>query len=260
VADRPRTGVLSGAGRESSAGRYDDAIVRGESEMEKDASPIGPALQWRPVPPPQKKILEGRYVRLEPIDPQRHADDLFALSAGRDDIWTYLGYGPFADMAAFRAWLAECARQTDPLFVAIIDKASGRAAGMASYLRIAPANGVIEIGHIWFAPAIQRTRQATEAIFLLMREAFALGYRRLEWKCDSLNAPSRRAAARFGFIFEGIFRQHMIVKGRNRDTAWFAMMDHEWPLARAGFERWLAPENFDEGSRQRTPLVAAAAP
>ena len=158
--------------------------------METDALPIGPALQWRPVPPPQKKILEGRYVRLEPVDPQRHADDLFALSAGRDDIWTYLGYGPFADMAAFRAWLTECARQTDPLFVAIIDKASGRAAGMASYLRIAPANGVIEIGHIWFAPALQRTRRGDRGDLPAdARRLRRLGYRRLEWKCDSLNAP-----------------------------------------------------------------------
>jgi RimJ/RimL family protein N-acetyltransferase len=131
---------------------------------------------------------------------------------------------------------------------------------MASFLRIAPADGVIEIGHIWFAPAIQRTRQATEAIFLLMREAFDLGYRRLEWKCNALNAPSRRAALRFGFTFEGIFRQHMIIKGRNRDTAWFAMMDHEFPAIRAAFESWLAPENFDAAGRERAKLVIAAAP
>jgi RimJ/RimL family protein N-acetyltransferase len=231
-----------------------------ENEMEKTTLPIGPALEWRLVPPPQKKPLEGGYVRLEPVDPGRHADDLFALSAGHDDLWIYLGYGPFVDLAAFRGWLAERARSADPLFVAVIDKASGRAAGMASFLRITPADGVIEIGHIWFAPAIQRTRQATEAIFLLMREAFALGYRRLEWKCNAFNAPSRRAALRFGFTFEGVFRQHMIVKGRNRDTAWFAMMDHEWPRIRAAFERWLAPENFDESGVQRTPLVIAAAP
>ncbi len=130
---------------------------------------------------------------------------------------------------------------------------------MASYLRITPADGVIEIGHIWFAPAIQRSRQASEAIFLLMREAFALGYRRLEWKCNALNAGSRRAALRFGFSFEGIFRQHMIIKGRNRDTAWYAMMDHEWPSVGAGFERWLAPENFDAAGRQPQKLVTIAA-
>jgi RimJ/RimL family protein N-acetyltransferase len=224
------------------------------------ALPIGPALNWRPVPAPQKRVIEGNYVRLEPVDPARHAGDLFALSEGSDEIWTYLGYGPFADLASFRFWLAGCAQSSDPLFVTIVDTASGRASGMASFLRIAPADGVIEIGHIWFAPLLQRTRQATEAIFLLMREAFELGYRRLEWKCNALNEPSRRAALRFGFTFEGIFRQHMIVKGRNRDTAWFAMLDHEWPAIRAGFERWLAAENFDSSGNQRSKLVIADAP
>jgi RimJ/RimL family protein N-acetyltransferase len=228
--------------------------------MTADALPIGPALNWRPVPAPQKRLIEGNYVRLEPVDVARHAEDLLALSAGSDEIWTYLGYGPFADLATFRTWLSGCAQSSDPLFVTIVDKASGRASGMASFLRIVPADGVIEIGHIWFAPTLQRTSQATEAIFLLMREAFDLGYRRLEWKCNALNAPSRRAALRFGFTFEGIFRQHMIVKGRNRDTAWFAMLDHEWPAIRAGFERWLAPENFDAAGRERSRLVIAAAP
>jgi RimJ/RimL family protein N-acetyltransferase len=223
--------------------------------MVESALSTGPALDWRPVPAPQKRVREGLYVQLEPVDPARHAEDLFALSRDSDGIWTYLGYGPFADVAEMGAWLAGCSRQSDPLFVAIIDKASGRASGMASFLRIAPADGVIEIGHIWLAPAIQRTRQATEAIFLLMREAFELGYRRLEWKCNALNAPSRRAALRFGFTFEGIFRQHMIVKGRNRDTAWFAMLDHEFPSIRAAFESWLAPDNFDAAGRERTKLV-----
>ena len=227
--------------------------------METDGSPIGEALDWHPVPAPRKRVLEGAYVRLEPVDVERHAADLFALSQGHDAIWTYLGYGPFADLASFRSWLAGCAQQSDPHFVAIVDEATGRASGMASFLRISPADGVIEIGHIWIAPAIQRTRQATEAIFLLMREAFDVGYRRLEWKCNALNAPSRRAALRFGFTFEGIFRQHMIVKGRNRDTAWFAMMDHEWPAIRAAFERWLAPTNFDPTGRERAKLVTAAA-
>ena len=227
--------------------------------MTADALPIGPALDWQPVPAPQKRVREGRYVRLEPVDPAGDAGDLFALSQGHDAIWIYLGYGPFADLAAIRTWLARCAQQSDPLFVTIVDKATGRASGMASFLRITPADGVIEVGHIWIAPAIQRTRQATEAIFLLMREAFELGYRRLEWKCNALNAPSRRAALRFGFTFEGIFRQHMIVKGRNRDTAWFAMLDHEWPPIRAAFERWLAPENFDAAGHERSKLVIAAA-
>jgi RimJ/RimL family protein N-acetyltransferase len=227
--------------------------------MKKDELPIDSPLAWTPVAAPQKRTIDGNYVRLEPVDPARHAEDLFELSRGSPAIWTYLGYGPFADLAGFRAWLAERAQQSDPLFVTIVDRQSGRASGMASYLRITPADGVIEIGHIWFVPAIQRTCQATEAIFLLMREAFTLGYRRLEWKCNALNAASRRAALRFGFTFEGIFRQHMIIKGRNRDTAWFAMMDHEWPAVRAGFESWLAPENFDAAGRQRTKLVTAAA-
>jgi RimJ/RimL family protein N-acetyltransferase len=221
--------------------------------------PIDPPLAWTQVPTPQKRAIEGNYVRLEPVDPAHHAEDMFELSRGSPTIWVYLGYGPFADLSSFRAWLTERARQSDPLFLTIVDKETGRASGMASYLRITPADGVIEIGHIWFVPAIQRTRQATEAIFLLMREAFALGYRRLEWKCNALNAASRRAALRFGFTFEGIFRQHMIVKGRNRDTAWFAMMDHEWPAVRTGFERWLATTNFDAAGRQRTKLVTVAA-
>jgi RimJ/RimL family protein N-acetyltransferase len=237
------------------------AAADGEEEikMNKSDLTIGAVVDLKPVPLPRKEVVEGRYVRLAPVDPARHAEDLFSLSRDNPEIWTYLGYGPFADLSVFRAWLTERAAQTDPLFVTIVDTATGRASGMASYLRMTPTDGVIEIGHIWFVPAIQRTRQATEAIFLLMREAFALGYRRLEWKCNALNAPSRRAALRFGFTFEGIFRQHMIIKGRNRDTAWFAMMDHEWPAVRAGFERWLARDNFDEAGRQRTPLVTAAA-
>jgi RimJ/RimL family protein N-acetyltransferase len=227
--------------------------------MQVEGLPIGPALDWSTAPLPQKRTLAGRYVRLEPVDASRHADDLFELSRASPAIWVYLGYGPFADLASFRSWLGARAAESDPLFFTIVDAASGHASGMASFLRIIPGDGVIEIGHIWLVPAIQRSRQATEAIFLLMREAFALGYRRLEWKCNALNAPSRRAALRFGFTFEGIFRQHMIIKGRNRDTAWFAMMDHEWPATRAGFERWLAPENFDAAGCQRVRLVTAAA-
>ena len=220
--------------------------------MENGELPVGPALDWVSVPGPQKRVLAGSFVRLEPVDPARHAADLFTLSHGSPEIWTYLGYGPFADLATFRAWLTERAQQSDPQFVAVIDLSTGRASGMASYLRIAPADGVIEIGHIWFAPAIQRTRQASEAIFLLMRQAFELGYRRLEWKCNALNAGSRRTAVRFGFTFEGIFRQHMIVKGRNRDTAWFALLDHEWPTARAGFERgWQSRTSMRRGASAR---------
>ncbi len=157
-----------------------------------------------------------------------------------------MGYGPFADFASFETWLVERAASKDPLFYAVMDFATGRAAGMASYLRMAPADGVIETGHIWFTPLLQRTRQATEAIFLMARYAFdTLGNRRFEWKCNARNAPSRRAAQRFGFTFEGIFRQHMVIKGRNRDTAWYAMTDREWPGIKAAFEAWLDPANFD---------------
>jgi RimJ/RimL family protein N-acetyltransferase len=198
------------------------------------------------------------HVRLEPIKVAAHASILYALSHARPEdagLWTYLPYGPFADQGAFERWLADCARSDDPLFFAIVDEASGNASGMASYLNIVPANGCIEIGHIWFAPPLQKTRGATEAIFLMMRHVFDdLGYRRLEWKCNALNEASMRAARRFGFTYEGTFRQHMVVKGRNRDTAWFALLDHEWPAVRAAFERWLAPANFDPAGRQRTSL------
>jgi RimJ/RimL family protein N-acetyltransferase len=194
-------------------------------------------------------------VVLEPLDPARHATALFSSSKDAPELWKHLAYGPFANQGAFRAWLQDRAATDDPLFYALVDRAAREARGMASYLRIEPDHGVIEIGHIWFAPALQRTRQATEAIYLMARHAFDdLGYRRLEWKCDSLNGPSRAAAERFGFVFEGVFRQHMVTKGRNRDTAWYSMTDREWPSRRAAFEAWLAPENFDEEGRQRRSL------
>jgi RimJ/RimL family protein N-acetyltransferase len=209
---------------------------------------------------PARAPLVGKEVRLEPVDAGAHAGSLYRASHRRPEdaaLWTYLSYGPFEDEGALAAWLEQRARSADPLFFAIVDRAGGEAAGMASYLNIVPANGTIEIGHIWFAPALQKTRAASEAIFLLMRHAFEeLGYRRLEWKCDALNQGSMRAARRFGFSYEGTFRQHMIVKGRNRDTAWFALLDRDWPAQRAAFERWLAPENFDEGGRQRVALSA----
>ena len=193
---------------------------------------------------------------LEPVDPARRANDLFAASEGAPALWDYLAYGPFESLEAFTEWLRERAASHDPLFYAVIDRASGQARGMASLMRIVPEHGVIEVGHIWFAPVLQRTRQATEAIYLLARYAFdTLGNRRLEWKCDAQNEPSRRAAERFGFVFEGIFRQHMVVKGRNRDTAWYSITDSEWPAVRAAFEAWLAPENFDSSGVQRRSLV-----
>jgi RimJ/RimL family protein N-acetyltransferase len=215
-------------------------------------------LSWSPARRPARGAIDGDLVRLEVLDPERHAKSLFTSShvAGAEDLWQHLPYGPFAGQTDFTAWLEQRAPSDDPLFYAVVDRASMRALGMASFMRIKPDNGVIEIGHIWFAPELQRTRQATEAIFLLAKTAFdELGYRRLEWKCDSLNVPSRRAADRFGFTFEGIFRQHMIVKGRNRDTAWFSITDGEWPLRKAAFETWLSPDNFDSAGQQRRGLA-----
>jgi RimJ/RimL family protein N-acetyltransferase len=215
-------------------------------------------LSWAPARVPARSAIDGDLVRLEVLDPERHAVSLFTSShvPGAEDLWQHLPYGPFADQAEFTAWLEQRAASIDPLFYAVVDWESMRALGMASFLRIKPDHGVIEIGHIWFTPELQRTRKATEAIYLLAKTAFDdLGYRRLEWKCDSLNVPSRRAADRFGFTFEGTFRQHMIVKGRNRDTAWFSMTDGEWPSRKAAFEAWLSPDNFDENGRQRRPLA-----
>jgi RimJ/RimL family protein N-acetyltransferase len=214
-----------------------------------------PGLDWKHARLPQRVPLEGDAVVLEPVDPVRHANDLFSASEGEPALWDYLAYGPFENQHVFTEWLKGRAASDDPLFYAVIDRASSQARGMASLMRIVPEHGVIEIGHIWFAPALQRTRQATEAIYLLARHAFDdLGYRRLEWKCDSLNLPSRRAAERFGFVFEGVFRQHMVVKGRNRDTAWFSIVDGEWPVIRAAFEAWLSLDNFDEEGQQRRTL------
>jgi RimJ/RimL family protein N-acetyltransferase len=214
-----------------------------------------PGLDWKFARLPQRVPLEGDAVVLEPVDPARHANDLFLASEGAPALWDYLAYGPFENQRVFTEWLKERAASDDPLFYAVIDRASRQARGMASLMRTVPEHGVIEIGHIWFAPALQRTRQATEAIYLLARHAFDdLGYRRLEWKCDALNLPSRRAAERFGFVFEGVFRQHMVVKGRNRDTAWFSIVDGEWPGVRAAFEAWLSPDNFDDEGQQRRSL------
>ncbi|HUY74458.1 MAG TPA: GNAT family protein [Candidatus Dormibacteraeota bacterium] len=221
------------------------------------------SLSWKGARAVERSPLEGELVRLEPVDPARHGRDLFEASRHADGIWTYLAYGPFESFESFTEWLEARAASTDPLFFAVVDRQARAARGMASYMRMAPGDGVIEIGHIWFAPPLQRTRQATEAIFLLARHAFDdLGYRRLEWKCDSLNAPSRRAAERFGFTYEGIFRQHMVIKDRNRDTAWFSIIDGEWPSRRAAFEQWLAPSNFDKHGKQLRSLteIRAARP
>jgi RimJ/RimL family protein N-acetyltransferase len=221
--------------------------------------PIGePVLGWTPRPRPSREPIQGRFCRIEPLDAARHAPALFAANAADEAgrMWTYMAYGPFARLEDYTAWIESLAPSHDPLFHAIVDQASGRALGVASYLRIEPAVGVIEVGHIAYSPALQRTPAATEAMYLLMRRAFdELGYRRYEWKCDALNAPSRAAAERLGFRFEGIFRQATIYKGRNRDTAWYAILDKEWPERKAAFEAWLEPANFDEAGHQRRPLA-----
>jgi RimJ/RimL family protein N-acetyltransferase len=220
--------------------------------------PVGfPLPGWTPRPRPPRCAVAGRYCRLEPLDPARHGPDLFAANAADDGrMWTYLPYGPFDGEAAFRDWLDAVAPGADPQFQAIVAAAGGRAVGLCSYLRIDPPNGAIEIGHLQFSPRLQRTAAATEAIFLLLRRAFdELGYRRLEWKCDSLNAPSRAAAERLGFRFEGIFRRAVVYKGRNRDTAWYSIVDAEWPAVRAAGERWLDPDNVDPEGRQIARLA-----
>jgi RimJ/RimL family protein N-acetyltransferase len=224
-----------------------------------NAQPIGDPVDARPAKRPERVTLRGRAVDLVPLNADAHADALFEGANGgdKDRVWTYLFDGPYTDPAVFRANIAAKAQSEDPLFFAIIDKASGKPVGYQTFLRIEPAHGVIEVGNILYAPAMQRSIAATEAQYLFARYVFdELGYRRYEWKCNNLNAPSKRAALRFGFSFEGVFRQHMIVKGRNRDTAWFSMLDSEWPARRAAFEQWLAPDNFDASGRQRIALAA----
>lgn len=221
------------------------------------------ALQdWRPRQPASRRVLEGRAVRLEPLDPARHGDDLYRAGSGpgSEDLWRYLAEAPFADRSAFEPWLTQASASDDPLFFSIVSRTTGRAEGRLALMRIDTANGVIEVGNILFGRGLARTCGATEAVYLLARYVFDdLGYRRFEWKCNNLNEPSKRAALRLGFAFEGIFRQHMIVKGQNRDTAWFAMLDTEWPQVKAALERWLAEDNFEPDGRQRVPLSSLTA-
>jgi RimJ/RimL family protein N-acetyltransferase len=221
--------------------------------------PIGPALpDWTPRPQPPRLPMEGRTCRVVPLDADAHAAGLFATYGAAEDRrgWTYLGDEMPESEAAYRARLAVQADSHDPLFHAILDPATGEPLGIASYLRIDPTNGVIEVGHLHFGPRLQRAPAATEAMALMTARAFdELGYRRYEWKCDSLNAPSRAAALRLGFIFEGLFRNAVVVKGRSRDTAWFSITDAEWPRVRSGFAAWLDPSNFDAQGRQRRGLA-----
>jgi RimJ/RimL family protein N-acetyltransferase len=213
---------------------------------------IGNLVDSTPAPWPQPTTLRGAVVTLQPFDPSQ-AEELYQATHGpeKEDLWRYMGEGPFPNRAAFDEAFQAKEKSTNPLFFAIEDKVSGLAVGQASYMRIEPAHRVIEVGNIVFTPALQRSRGATEAMYLMAQHAFEdLGYRRYEWKCNALNHPSRQAALRLGFVFEGIFRQHMIIKGRNRDTAWFSITDGEWPLRKANLERWLAPSNFDSEGRQ----------
>lgn len=216
-------------------------------------------LNWTPPPWPRQEVFEGRYARLERLRPD-HAEALYAANAVDPSMWDWMAYGPFDGLEAYRDWVREKAAQDDPRFYAIYDREAGAWGGVASFMRIAPEAGSIEVGHVAFSRPLQRTRAATEAMALMMRWAFEAGYRRYEWKCDSLNAGSRRAAQRFGFSYEGVFRQATVVKGRNRDTAWFACIDKEWPALRAAFDTWLDSANFDAHGRQRQSLSSLTAP
>ena len=215
-----------------------------------------PIPQWSPRPRPSREVLEGRYCRLERLDPAQHTADLYDANSADDGRgWTYLPYGPFSSQEDYAEWVKGAAASQDPLFYAIIDKASRRAVGVAALMRIDPANGVIEVGNIKYSLALQRTVAATEAMYLLMQYVFdELGYRRYEWKCDSLNEPSKAAAVRLGFTYEGTFRQAVVYKGRNRDTTWFSIIDREWPALKSAYGQWLAPANFDADGRQRRRL------
>ena len=213
---------------------------------------------WKGVPRPERVVLDGSYARLEPLDPARHGADLLASARqpGADDRFRYLFEDTPAGMDDFSPWLEQATKSPDPLFFAVVDRATGRAEGRQSLMRVDPVHGVVEVGHILWGPAIARTRIVTEALFLFACHVFdTLGYRRFQWKCNDLNEPSKRAALRFGFTAEGVFRQHMVTKGRNRDTAWFAMTDVDWPRLRAGYEAWLRPENFDGAVQQRSKLL-----
>ena len=220
--------------------------------------PIGtPVPRWSPPPPPPHETMVGDLCRLEPID-ERFAAELHAANAVDVDgaTWTYLPYGPFATEPDYRHWMTATCFTADPLFYAIVSRREGHAVGVAAYMHMLPASGSIEVGHVHFSPALQHTPAGTEAMYLMMRRVFELGYRRLEWKCDALNRPSRRAAQRLGFTFEGIFRQATVYKGRSRDTAWYAMLDRDWPTIRRACESWLRPDNFDTAGRQRQSLAA----
>lgn len=232
------------------------------SRLNEFGQPIGPEVPgWTERFFPPRTTMIGRLCRLEPLDAAKHAQDLFEEDGsddGRD--WTYMSVGPFDSFDGYRAWCEGAAKTDDPLYFAIVDQYSGRAAGVTSYLRIDPKMGSVEVGGIKYSPPLQQTAHATEAMFLMMKRVFdELGYRRYEWKCDNLNEPSKKAALRLGFTFEGIFRQAVIYKGRARDTAWFSIIDDEWPKLKAAYEKWLAPDNFDSNGVQKEKLATLIA-
>ena len=235
--------------------------------MPQDVNELGQPIgfridDWMPPARPPLEPMVGRTCRTEPLDPTRHGADLHEANSRAADArhWTYLPYGPFETLDSYVVWVDGVAALPDPQFHAIVELRTGRAVGVASYLRIDPAAGSIEVGHIHYSPLLQRTIAATEAMYLMMKRAFELGYRRYEWKCDALNAPSRAAAQRLGFSYEGVFRQARATKGRNRDTAWYAAIDKEWAALDSAFRRWLDPSNFDERGRQRTSLGTFTGP
>jgi len=225
--------------------------------------PIGaPLPAWKGVGRPPREPMAGRYCRVEPVDPARHVEDLYRANSldPSNRNFTYLTVGPFESLAAYRDWMSGAVASEDPLWHAILDAETGKAVGVATYMRIDPKNGVIEVGNLNYSPLLQRKPAATEAMYLMMKRIFELGYRRYEWKCDSLNAASRAAAQRLGFSYEGIFRQATVYKGRSRDTAWYAMVDSEWPVLDAAYRRWLDPANFDSQGRQRQRLTELTGP
>jgi RimJ/RimL family protein N-acetyltransferase len=222
----------------------------------QDVRPVGPLVDPTPAPMPGAVTLQGRFGTVERINAARHRADLWQAVRGHDEIWDYIPAGPFADQKSFDGYVADCERNKERIFYTVLDR-GGRAVGFLALMEIRPANRVIEVGNIIYGTPLQRTPLGTEAQYLLARYAIeTLGYRRYEWKCNALNAPSRKAAERFGFIYEGLFRQHMIVKGRTRDTAWFSIIDSDWPARKQAFERWLAPDNFDADGRQKVSLAA----
>jgi RimJ/RimL family protein N-acetyltransferase len=224
------------------------------------SAPTSSPLDWKPVSAPSPTTLRGRYVALEPLNAEHHTAALWEAARGHDELWTWLADGPYASATDLRQAIEKKQAGTAAVFLAIVPSQTGKAAGYASYMRMEPAHGVVEVGNILLSPSLQRTTAATEAMYLMAAHVFEhLGYRRYEWKCNEANHPSRRAALRLGFTFEGIFRQHMVIKDRNRDTAWFSMLDREWPARKRSFEAWLDPANFNADAKQRQSLTAIAA-